>query len=92
MTKFERILRLKNNNFEINPNPCWDGYEPIGLKEDGSPNCVPIKAAKEEFVIPAPSGSEKEDEYIGRCISAIASEYPEEGQPYAICKAKWDEK
>jgi hypothetical protein len=31
---------------EIEPNPCWEGYEPIGLKEDGSPNCVPIKAAK----------------------------------------------
>jgi len=28
---------------EITPNPCWEGYEPIGLKEDGSPNCVPIK-------------------------------------------------
>jgi hypothetical protein len=28
---------------EIEPNPCWSGYEPIGLKEDGSPNCVPIK-------------------------------------------------
>jgi hypothetical protein len=22
---------------------CWEGYEAIGLKEDGSPNCVPIK-------------------------------------------------
>ena len=22
---------------------CWDGYEAIGLKPDGSPNCVPIK-------------------------------------------------
>jgi hypothetical protein len=28
---------------DITPNPCWDGYEPIGLKPDGSPNCVPIK-------------------------------------------------
>jgi hypothetical protein len=28
---------------EIEPNPCWEGYEPIGLKPDGSPNCVPIK-------------------------------------------------
>jgi hypothetical protein len=32
---------------------CWEGYEPIGLKDDGSPNCVPLKAAmemmKEEF-------------------------------------------
>ena len=76
-------------------NACYPGYEAIGLKEkDGRmvPNCVPVKASKEEFVIPEPSGSEKEEEYIGRCISAIASEYPVEGQPYAICKAKWDEK
>ena len=21
---------------------CWEGYEPIGLKDDGSPNCVPV--------------------------------------------------
>jgi len=27
----------------IEPNPCWEGYEAIGLK-DGVPNCVPIKA------------------------------------------------
>lgn len=52
--KLERIINLKLNNFEIKvpvkseiePNPCWEGYEPIGLKDDGSPNCVPIKAAK----------------------------------------------
>ena len=76
-------------------NACWPGYTAIGTKElDGRmvPNCVPIEAAKQEFVIPEPSGSENEDEYIGRCISAISNEYPEEGQPYAICKGKWDEK
>jgi len=32
---------------------CWEGYEPIGLKDNGDPNCVPLKAAmemmKEEF-------------------------------------------
>ena len=77
---------------EISPNPCWEGYEPIGLKEDGSPNCVPIKASKEKFVIPSPEGGQDEQTFIGRCISAIADEYPEEGQPYAICKGKWDEK
>lgn len=27
----------------IEPNPCWEGYEAIGLKEDGTPNCVPVK-------------------------------------------------
>lgn len=30
----------------IDPNPCWDGYEAIGLKDNGVPNCVPIKASE----------------------------------------------
>jgi hypothetical protein len=29
---------------------CWEGYEPIGLKDDGSPNCVPIKMTQDDFV------------------------------------------
>jgi hypothetical protein len=31
------------NKMEITPNPCWKGYEPIGLKDKGGrkvPNCV----------------------------------------------------
>ena len=40
--------------------------------------------------IPTPTKSEKEDEYIGRCISEIASEYDAEGQAYAVCKGEWD--
>lgn len=94
-------LELTNAQFgekkslDIEPNPCWEGYEPIGLKDDGSPNCVPIKEeqkkVKEGFPIPSPEG-EDEDKYISRCISAIIDEYPEEGQAYAVCKSKWDEK
>jgi hypothetical protein len=83
----------------IEPNPCWEGYEAIGTKiVDGRevPNCVPIKenqskVKKEGFPIPSPSG-EDEDKYISECISAIIDEYPEEGQAYAVCKSKWDEK
>jgi len=77
---------------------CWEGYEPIGTKMlDGRevPNCVPIKEeqskVKEGFPIPSPEG-EDEDKYIGRCIGEIINEYPAEGQAYAVCKAKWDEK
>lgn len=33
-----RVERL-----DIEPNPCWEGYEPYGLKPDGSPNCIPVK-------------------------------------------------
>jgi hypothetical protein len=80
----------KPKEMDIEPNPCWEGYEPIGLKDDGSPNCVPIKASKEAFVIPSPSGGETEEEYIKRCISDIIGEYDAEGQAYAVCKGEWD--
>ena len=39
---FNKILEL-----DIEPNPCWSGYEPIGLKPNGDPNCVPIKASEQ---------------------------------------------
>lgn len=90
MTKFERILKLKKNNFEIDTNPCWEGYEPIGLKEDGSPNCVPIKEnqSKQDFVIPTPEAGEDENKYISRCISAIGDEYDTQEQALAVCYAQ----
>jgi hypothetical protein len=28
---------------------CWEGYEPIGLKDNGDPNCVPIKMTYDDF-------------------------------------------
>lgn len=101
MDKFNQLIKLRKEmlaskmpskkSMDIEPNPCWDGYEPIGLKDDGSPNCVPIKASKESFVIPAPSSGEDEQTYISRCISDIAAEYDAEGQAYAVCKAKYNE-
>jgi hypothetical protein len=96
MTKFERILKLKKNNFEIDPNPCWEGYEPIGLKEDGSPNCVPTKdemskIVKEGFPIPSPSGEEDENTFISRCVSSIIDEYGQE-QSLGICYSTWRDK
>ena len=100
MERFNQLIKIRKEmlasqmpkkKMEIEPNPCWEGYEPIGLKDDGSPNCVPIKASKEKFVIPGPSGDEDEQTYISRCISDISSEYDAEGQAYAVCKAKWDE-
>ena len=101
--KFEQIIKLKLNNFkievpkemEIEPNPCWEGYEPIGLKDDGSPNCVPIKEeqriVKEGFPIPSPGESETQDEYISRCISSIIDEYGQE-QASGICYGQWEKK
>jgi hypothetical protein len=80
----------------IEPNPCWEGYEAIGLKPDGSPNCVPIKeeqskVKKEGFPVPSPSGDEDEQKFISRCMSEISGEYEQE-QALAICYSKWEGK
>ena len=101
--KFENIIKLKLNNFEIKyPNkmeegdPCWEGYEQVGTKElDGKtvPNCVPIKEeqSKQKFVIPSPEGGEDEQTYISRCISSIVDEYGQE-QALGICYSQWEKK
>jgi hypothetical protein len=100
--KFEQIIKIRKELFEkakakpkkmdIEPNPCWEGYEPIGLKDDGSPNCVPIKASKEAFVIPTPSEGEVEADYISRCMGAIGSEYDTQEQALAVCYAQLEKK
>jgi hypothetical protein len=100
--KLEDIIKLKNNNFEvklpkeemIEPNPCWEGYEAIGLKPDGSPNCVPIKEnqKKEEFVIPTPESGEDEQTYISRCNKELYGEFPDDAQRNAVCYAQWEKK
>jgi len=40
---------FSKEKLDIEPNPCWEGFEPIGLKDDGSPNCVPIKMTYDDF-------------------------------------------
>jgi hypothetical protein len=83
--------KFGSNTMDITPNPCYDGYEPIGLKDDGSPNCVPIKAEKEKFIIPKPESGEEQDKYISRCISSIIDEYGQE-QASGICYSQWENK
>jgi hypothetical protein len=48
---------------DIEPNPCWEGYEPYGLKDDGTPNCIPVKNKKEEF-------AETYDDYPEAAVNA----------------------
>jgi hypothetical protein len=86
----------KPKELDITPNPCWEGYEPIGLKDDGTPNCVPIKEEqskikKEGFPIPSPESGEDEQKYISRCISDIIDEYGQE-QAAAICYGQLEKK
>lgn len=41
----EEDPKKKKEKF-LDPNPCWEGYEAYGLKDDGTPNCIPIKSKK----------------------------------------------
>jgi hypothetical protein len=101
-------IRLELNGANIVPKKmeeeglegaCWEGYEPIGMKEkDGKmvPNCVPIKdgmgkVKKEGFPIPSPSGDEDENAFVSRCMKEIGGEYDQD-QALAICYGKYKDK
>lgn len=90
MNRLEKIINLKLNNFEIvppkedmeiSPNPCWEGYEPIGLKDDGSPNCVPIKEKMESKQINLADYPWEE------CIADQIKQYGDEETAKKVCGA-----
>ena len=106
--KFENILKLKLNNFEIKlpkklegdlEESCWPGYEAIGTKElDGKtvPNCVPIKEEQSKVKkegFPIPSPEKQEEE--DKFISRCISDLIDEygqEQAAAICYGQWEKK
>jgi len=90
--------KIVKNDFQDDglESACWEGYEPIGMKEkDGKmvPNCVPVQAkkVKQGFPIPSPSGDEDEQSYVSRCMKEIGGEYDQD-QSLAICYAKYQGK
>jgi hypothetical protein len=61
MVTESQLVRLLESIKEEDKNPCWDGYEMVGMKEkDGKevPNCVPL----EERIL-------QEAEYQGRKVT-----------------------
>lgn len=38
-----------------------------------------------------PGSTETHDEFIGRCMSAEASSFPNQDQRYAVCESMWSE-
>lgn len=45
---------------------------------------------REEFV--TPNADESHDDFIGRCMSALDTEFPDTDQRYAVCESYWDTK
>ena len=43
MARVAYDTKYKGINLKEAGDPCWEGYEMIGMKDDGTPNCVPIK-------------------------------------------------
>ena len=44
--------------------------------------------SREEFV--TPNANKDHDTFIGRCMSDLNSEFPDEAQRYAVCESYWD--
>lgn len=82
------LKKIESESLAIEPNPCWKGYEPIGLKPNGDPNCVPIEQSKQEFVYPSPS--ETKDEFIGRCIPYVMREGKTQDEASGQCYGMWE--
>jgi hypothetical protein len=52
LLSFKRINMATSKKKSAN-DPCWDGYEKIGMKKKGGkavPNCVPVKKAGKKAV------------------------------------------
>ena len=77
--QLQEIIKEEYYNmiFEADDNPCWKGYEMIGMKDKGGkkvPNCVPISEEYdvvnyEDYQSFIPYLKElNEAEYQGRCV------------------------
>lgn len=88
----DSILKdIESQNMEMEPNPCWDGYEPYGTKMvDGKevPNCIPVEMGIQDFVKPGPT--ENKDEFISRCIAYVIKEGKTPEQAAGQCYGMWD--
>ena len=61
----------------LEPNPCWEGYEAYGLKEDGTPNCIPVENKKQKLSIDTSNLPPYVDELPKKRKFISYSDYPE---------------
>ena len=66
------MIKLQDLINEINSNPCWKGYEPIGMKQKNGksvPNCV--KSEEVESTIESANEIVELISYIKECCDSI---------------------
>jgi hypothetical protein len=66
------------------------GVSAISLVENPAIEVDFLYFKSEKFV--KPTGGEDEGEFIGRCMSAIEGEFPDQEQRLAVCYSYWSEK
>ena len=66
------------------------GVDAIALVEEPAIEINFLAFKKEKFV--TPSAGESEGDFIGRCMSAIAGEFPDQDQRLAVCYSYWEGK
>lgn len=66
------------------------GVDAIALVEDPAIEINFLAFKKEKFV--TPSAGESEGDFIGRCMSSIEGEFPDQDQRLAVCYSYWDGK
>ena len=64
------------------------GVKKISLVEEPAIMVDFMYFKKHMFV--EPTGGETEDEFIGRCMSALQGEFPDQDQRYAVCQSYWE--
>jgi hypothetical protein len=63
-SKGGQLLRIQPVQQQMNEDPCWKGYQAIGMKKKKGkkvPNCVPVDEAFEQFVEEHGAGDEGTD-------------------------------
>lgn len=76
------------DGFAIDPNPCWDGYEPVGMKPGDGGGMVPNCVKMEKFV--KPNAGESQDDFIGRCIPYLLNEGKTQDEAAGACYGMWE--
>lgn len=87
---FQKFYATINANGDIalenkGPAPGLAGTETYDQPNRGYVN---RRFSAESFVSVSPG--ESKDEYIGRCMSSLQGEFPDEDQRYAVCITEWE--
>jgi hypothetical protein len=87
--KIDKIVELGIDIDNMDPEIFEElGVNVISLVENPAIEVEFLAFKSEEFVLP--TSGESEDEFIGRCMSALDAEFPDAEQRLAVCYQYWE--